>query len=768
MSEATSTQIPPADSWFSTGRFALALAAALGLAHFSVLTGQGSWFNFDYGVLGYPFAQFHRDCFWRGELPLWNPYSNCGAPFLAQWGTMALYPGALIYLLLPLPWSLGFFCLAHLFLGGLGMYFLARRWTNGHAFAAALAGFAFVFNGVTLSSLAWPNYTVALGWMPWLVLAAEHAWRDGGRAVILAALAGAMQMLSGVPELILLTWLFLLMWLAADTIKGPTPPPPALLRFGLLIALVAALTAAQLLPFFDLLAHSQRDRDFATAKWAMPGWGWANFFVPIFHYFRTPQGDFRQEDQTFLATYFLGGGVLLLAVLAALRIRERRTLVLAVAVGLGLILALGENGFIYSWLKQLFPALGVARYPIKFVTLLAFAVPLLAALAVRHLDGDDEKNQSADWTPAVSLWFCFVGVAGAILWFAQAYAYPYDQVATAKANAGARLFFLTTVLAALFGASRMANVRVKTALQFGTLMLVALDALTHLPRLNPTIPSANFAPNAVRQALQLTPLPALGVTRVFITPSAERQLLRSEITDAQSDFLIKRRALWSNLNLLDGVPKVNGSSTLQIREQAELQKRLYADTNNPPASLLDFLGVTHITAPGQVFVWTNRPSALPWITAGQQPIFTDPTKTLLQLATPDFGSAKMVYLPAKGVFRFQSQIPTNSTARVTPKVFSNHLVEFEVEAAVPAMVVIAQTFYHPWHATMNGQPATLLRANHAFQAVEVPAGKSTVRLIYRDWNFIFGALISLATLAGCGIAWKRMSRAHPTATVESA
>jgi hypothetical protein len=68
-------------------------------------------------------------------MPLWNPLNNCGMPFLAQWNTLSLYPLSLIYLLLPMPWSLGIFCLAHLFLAGMGMYYLAFRWT-GHRLAA--------------------------------------------------------------------------------------------------------------------------------------------------------------------------------------------------------------------------------------------------------------------------------------------------------------------------------------------------------------------------------------------------------------------------------------------------------------------------------------------------------------------------------------------------------------------------------------------------------------------------------------------------------
>src|SRR6185503_5679074 len=198
--------------WLTPGRFALMLALLIVAAFPEVTLGLKTFVHRDFGLFGYPVAFYHHDCFWRGELPLWNPYNNAGLPFLAQWNTMVLYPGSLLYLLLPLPWSLNFFCLAHLFWAGLGMYGLAQRWT-GHRLAAAMAGVAFAFNGLTLNALMWPNNIAALGWMPWVVWLAEQGWRKGGRSLLLAAAVGAVQMLTGAPEVILFTWLFLgMMW----------------------------------------------------------------------------------------------------------------------------------------------------------------------------------------------------------------------------------------------------------------------------------------------------------------------------------------------------------------------------------------------------------------------------------------------------------------------------------------------------------------------------------------------------------------------------
>ena len=95
-----------AEDWLTPGRFALLLGLLIFATFPGVLLGSTTFIIRDFGLFSYPVAYFHRQSFWQGELPLWNPYSNCGLPFLAQWNTLTLYPLSLIYLLLPLTWSL--------------------------------------------------------------------------------------------------------------------------------------------------------------------------------------------------------------------------------------------------------------------------------------------------------------------------------------------------------------------------------------------------------------------------------------------------------------------------------------------------------------------------------------------------------------------------------------------------------------------------------------------------------------------------------------
>src|SRR5262245_37078438 len=106
--------------WFGPWRFSLILALLILATFPEVLLGLKTFVYRDFGLFSYPLAYYFRQSFWQGEIPLWNPLNNCGIPFLAQWNTMVCYPPSLLYLLLPMPWSLNFFCLAHLFFAGLG------------------------------------------------------------------------------------------------------------------------------------------------------------------------------------------------------------------------------------------------------------------------------------------------------------------------------------------------------------------------------------------------------------------------------------------------------------------------------------------------------------------------------------------------------------------------------------------------------------------------------------------------------------------------
>jgi len=722
------------------GRFAFILTVCIFAAYPEVLLGVRTFFFRDFGYFGYPLAFHHREAFWRGEVPLWNPLSDCGLPFLAQWNTLVLYPGSLLYLLFPLSWSLAVFCLVHQFLSGLGMYLLAMRWT-GNRFAACVAGMAFAFNGLALNSLMWPNNIAAFGWMPWVVLQVERAWNEGGRQSVLASAFAGMQMLAGAPEIILLTWAALSAMLCAQAIYSPSRRILFLKRFLGLVLIVTGLAAMQLLPFLDLLTHSQRDTGFGRSAWSLPGTGWANFLVPLFHCFSSPanQGVFFQYDQWWTSSYYVGVGPLLLAMLAVLRLRERRVWFLALLVLTSAVLALGDNGYLYKWVRQAVPPFGLLRYPIKFVVLAIFGLPLLTAFAVARTPVAEATDALRFRRILCTCWAGTMVVFAAILWFAWRFPFQWDEWPATLKNALARAACFTLFLGLLLAVQTTHKLNLRRLFQAALLLVMWLDFMTHAPRQNPTVPRMAFQPGLVN----LSPAPGHGVSRAMISPDADTKFRSIAAPKPLDQYLGNRLGLFSNCNLLDGIPKVNGFFSLYLRETDQVCAMLYAPQQSELPQLLDFLNVSQITAPGKLFDWIHRTNCLRFVTAGQQPVFSERTQALRAISAADFTPSRVAYLPEEAR---QFITARAASARISQERFSAHRGEFTVEATDPVLAVISQSYHHWWRVLVDGKPTRLWQANYAFQSVEVPSGRHFVQLIYRDSFFGFGALVSAVTL----------------------
>jgi len=725
-------------NFFTPLRFGILLALLIFASFPEIILGLQSFVARDYGFFAYPLAHFQRDCFWRGEIPFWDPYNNCGVPFLAQWNTMPLYPPALIYLLLPMPWSLSFFCLLHLWFGGMGMFFLARHWTNNN-FAAAFAGTVFSFNGLSLSLLTWPSHTATFAWMPWIVLAVELAWRDGGRKIIFAALAGAMQMLAGGPEIIFLTWILLLALWIQQFLAGESSRGKMFWRFPLVVTLVILLSAAQLLPFLDLAAHSQRQTGYADFRWSMPGWGWVNFLVPMAFGGIWNAGIFFQYGQAWTSSYYLGLGALWLALTAAW-LRDRRARLLLLLAVVAFLFALGGNTFVLPALRKILPQLSFITYPVKYILLAVFIAPLLAAFALAQLQ-----------TPKIQKRFVPVGIilflllAGILFW-AWRFPFPFDDVHATLLNGLLRAVFLVLTGAILFVLARKSESKIFRIAPLLLIFAAWLDVFTHEPVQNPAVTPNVYQINLAREDLQMNPQPELGGSRAMLSPAAAMRFL-SAFGDPKENFLAKRAGYCANANLLDNVPKVDGFFSLTPRESDDVLSLFYTTTNASYPRLENFMGVSQITAPGELFKWRPRPDFLPLVTAGQKPVFLDDAKAFTALTQNDFDGSKVVFLPPED--KSFITVSNSTDAKILKPEFGNDTVDATVEAAAPSLVVVAQTYYHDWRVKIDGRSAKLLRANVAFQAVQVPAGTHQLHFFYEDRAFETGAAASIAAWLGC-------------------
>ncbi|MCI0628415.1 MAG: YfhO family protein [Acidobacteria bacterium] len=83
---------------------------------------------------------------------------------------------------------------------------------------------------------------------------------------------------------------------------------------------------------------------------------------------------------------------------------------------------------------------------------------------------------------------------------------------------------------------------------------------------------------------------------------------------------------------------------------------------------------------------------------------------------------------------------------------SPNRIAFEARLSQDGYVLLNEIDYPGWKATVDGQPAEILRADGIFRALWVPAGSH--RIDFRFWPrfLIPGAAISLATLISVSLA----------------
>jgi hypothetical protein len=87
-----------------------------------------------------------------------------------------------------------------------------------------------------------------------------------------------------------------------------------------------------------------------------------------------------------------------------------------------------------------------------------------------------------------------------------------------------------------------------------------------------------------------------------------------------------------------------------------------------------------------------------------------------------------------------------SSGRVTVRdARRGYLLDAEMDAA--GWVVTSIPNWPGWRATLDGNPVDTAIANHAFVGVHVPRGRHQVRLEYWPRSFVWGAGITMATLA---------------------
>jgi hypothetical protein len=161
----------------------------------------------DAGHYYYPLYQRVQHEWHEGRWPLWEPEENAGMPLLGNPTAAVLYPGKLIYALLPYAWAARVYVIFHTVLAFIGMLILMRSW-RASATACALSALSYAFGAPILFQSCNVIYLVGAAWLP-LGFHGADQWVRLGRCwgVVELAIVLAMQILGGdIQSAYLLSW----------------------------------------------------------------------------------------------------------------------------------------------------------------------------------------------------------------------------------------------------------------------------------------------------------------------------------------------------------------------------------------------------------------------------------------------------------------------------------------------------------------------------------------------------------------------------------
>jgi hypothetical protein len=101
--------------------------------------------------------------------------------------------------------------------------------------------------------------------------------------------------------------------------------------------------------------------------------------------------------------------------------------------------------------------------------------------------------------------------------------------------------------------------------------------------------------------------------------------------------------------------------------------------------------------------------------------------------------------PADSDLKAVSEIAPES--RVESLTDSGNAVTIRAASPQAGWLILSDTSYPGWQATIDGMPAEIRIANEAFRAIEFPAGNHIVEFRYEPRSVSLGLVVSLASLA---------------------
>jgi hypothetical protein len=760
------------------------MAAVAVLSFPGVLDGDRVFFQRDVGGYWYPQVATVRSVILSGAWPVWDPFEGFGGPLLGDPGSQVLYPPAWPALVLPPALHFKLFTLGHVAFSALGLFLLGRRLGLGTG-PSLVAAFTWQVAGPFLSLVSM-HHLASAAWMPWVLLALERFLEaPGARRVAALAGAAALQSLGGSADMCLATAVLgsgrLLLqagWWNARVVGGLAASS----------ALALGLAAPLWFTAAGVLAGSSRAAMGAAATfWSVHPWSLVDL-VAVRLVADLPLGEAARAllfegREPLLGTMHLGAPMLGLALLGAATGRRARWVALGAL--LLVVMALGRHGPAPALL--LLPPFSWVRYPAKYLVPAALAIALLAGAGARAWMQGPRK--AAAIPAAVLLLSCFATVlasswiashSGQVLaWLAP----PAPGLAASEALLVpllGRVERLAVVLAlgSLLFALRARPARPHPILTGALVAMVAVLGLTAARSANTLGRAEVLAPPGVLRALSasrilaLQPPPAEVVALLKPRPGWTLEELYART--AQECLHPPVGARWGLHGSFDGDPTLLGAPAQALA--AATVRQLWG---SPFAlRMLELGSVDHVVAcgsfDGEGLLEVARAPSLS-DAGGSVRVLRVPRHLPRVYAVPRLrvaasadeawhvvGSVGFDPWREAVIESGGGEVPDEAAAAAAPAVEvleeRADRLRARVRAESRVLLVVTGAWASGWRAWVDGQAATVHRANLLFRATVVPPGDHVVEWRYRPREVAVGAVACAVSLAACGLMLRRPAK----------
>ena len=301
-----------------------------------------------------------------------------------------------------------------------------------------------------------------------------------------------------------------------------------------------------------------------------------------------------------------------------------------------------------------------------------------------------------------------------------------------------------------------------------------------LDRVLRALPRPAWRTAAASAAIVLGALDLLGFGRALLT-TAEPGAVYPEPGAVR--FLRQQPGLWRVLggeafppNSLSvyGLQDVQGYESLFPRRYKELLTVADASVAGDPdyhgvrlsglrSPLLELLNVRYVVSPrplaasglalrydGPVRVYEQERALPRAFVVHRSEVIPDRQARLRRLGEASFDPRRSAILEQGPELSLAGPDPSASSAEVVR--YSPEQVVVRARSRLRGLLVLADSYYPGWVASLDGTPARILVANHALRAVELPPGDHEVEFAFRPGSFRLGLAVSAIALAALAAA----------------